>query len=165
LLLCLVGATWNLAFDTVLQMTKGGQPLPAALTIDSFTATIGTVFLLLAAREVAMVTRVACEGGWLVVHGGLMSPWLRFSVPVFDGIEVKVIQDTDSGTHEVWLSSPTKQDLKLPVNLEGPPIYWNGGPRRVFRAPVSHASFVAERVTEMLALARRGVHRGGTPPD
>jgi hypothetical protein len=134
-----------------------------ALTIDSFTATVGTFFLLLAARELALVTRIACDGGWLVVHGGWMAPWLRCRVPMVDGIEVKVVKNMDSACHEVWLSAPAREDIKLPVNLEGPPIYWNNGPRRVFRAPVSHASFVAGRVAQMLELGRRTGAAGGGP--
>jgi hypothetical protein len=153
--LCLFASAWNLALGP-LHLVGARSPSPPGFDLLGLIA--GAAFLLLAVRELLLEVRVTCEGGRLHVRGGAMAPWLRFEVPIVDISDVVVLPDVERGTHEVWLRMRAGAAQKLPVKLEGIALGIKGRRKLLFPAPVSHASFVAGRVLEMLDAARHAGH-------
>ena len=152
---CIFGAIWNFALGPghVLRWVVPMRPSPA---LDQVGLAAGVLFLLLAAREVALVTRVGFESGKLVVHAPL-APWAGLEIPQ---IEIKSfeVEDGEDGTHRVVVRTHAGADRKVPLNFETMLLRGNWSKKVLFAAPVTYASFVATRLTEMLDAAKRSGH-------
>jgi hypothetical protein len=76
---------------------------------------------------------------------------------LIEGFEVGADSD---GTHHVALRSPAGAARRLPLPLETVAVRIRGfgGTKRLFVTPVSHATFIAARIGEMLEAARRMGH-------
>jgi hypothetical protein len=129
------------------------RPSPA---LDQVGLVAGLFFLLLAAREVALVTRVGFDSGKLVVRASL-APWAGFEIPQIEIKGFEVVEN-DDGTYRVVMRTHAGADRKVPLNFETMLLRGNWSKRVLFAAPVTYASFVATRLTEMLDAAKRSGH-------
>jgi hypothetical protein len=153
---CLLGAAWNLALGPCRSLALGQWPAHWS-TFEWVGVLAGAAFLALALRETFLMTRIAFDASRLVVRAGALAPWVRFGVPIAEVASFMVREDQDGTFHVVVVTKGGAQ-RDLPLGLDGVPLRnsWN---RKVhFAAPVSHASFVAGRLTDMLEEARRSGH-------
>jgi hypothetical protein len=153
---CLFGAVWNFALGP-------GHVLGAALHHASGSQAFdlvglggGLLFLLLAAREAGLVSRVAFESGNLVVRVSL-APWARLEIPQVEIKSFEVVQNEDA-TYRVLVRTHAGADRKVPLNFETVPVRGNWNKKMLFAAPVTYASFIATRLTDMLDAAKRSGH-------
>ncbi len=150
-------ALWNLALGPGREL----QPwIPISVRtppmFDRVALFGGALFLLLAVREMALVTRVSFGAGRLVVRA-LLAPWVRLDIPFADIQSFEVIDQGD-GTYRVAARMQAGGDRKLPLHFETVPLRSNWNRRMLLASPVAYASFLATRLTEMLDAARRSGH-------
>jgi hypothetical protein len=155
---CLFGAVWNLALGPghVLEALRFPTRAAPGDTFDLVGLLAGVFFLVLAARELALTTRVDFRGGKLVVRAPL-APWVRFDAPMSEIVSFGAVPSED-GRHQVGVHMRTGPDRILPLGFETVPLRASWTRKRLFAAPVDYASFLAGRLGEMLETARRSGH-------
>jgi hypothetical protein len=154
---CLFGAAWNFALGPGHVLELLGAPMHhGGSTLEWVGWVAGAGFLLLAARELALETRVTFRDGKLVVRA-LLAPWVRFDVPMIeiDGFDVVANRDT---THDVVVVLSAGATRRLPINFETVLFRASWSNRAIFAAPPEYAWFVSVRLSEMLEAARRAGH-------
>jgi hypothetical protein len=132
------------------------MPVRPSPLLDQVGLAAGVFFLLLAAREVALITHVGFDSGKLVVRAPL-APWTRFQIPQVEIKGFEVVEN-DDGTYRVVMRTHAGADRKVPLNFETVLLRGNWNKKALFAAPVTYASFVAARLTEMLDAAKRSGH-------
>jgi hypothetical protein len=155
---CVFGAVWNLALGPG-HARLHSVPVPPAWTMSMFDwvgLLAGVFFLLLAVRELGLVTHVVFDASNLVISAPL-APWGRFESPLIDIQSFEVIENRDA-TYRVVMRTQAGVDRKLPLNFEAVALRGSWSRKRLFASPVTFASFVAKRLTEMLDTARRSGH-------
>ncbi len=159
---CLFGTAWNLALGPghVLEAlgVRMQRPTP---TFDVAAGIAAAFFLLLAIRELALETHVACEAGKLVIRAPL-APWVRFDAALSEIAGLSVVSNAD-GTFQVAARMRDGADRTLPLGFETVPLRESWTRKRPFASPPTYASFLAGRLGEMLEAAR-GANGTGTGP-
>ena len=154
---CLFGAVWNLALGPGHVLEALGVRMRGHTDSFDFVALLaGVFFVLLAARELALTTRVDFRGGKLVIRAPL-APWVRFDAPMSEIVSFGAVPNED-GTHQFGVHLRTGPDRILPLGFETVPMRASWTRKRPFASPVTYASFLAGRLGEMLETARRSGH-------
>jgi hypothetical protein len=154
---CMFAAVWNLALGPCHACPHSVPAPPWTMSMFDWVGLLaGVFFLFLAVRELGLVTHVVFDASNLVVSAPL-APWGRFESPLIDIQSFEVIENRDA-TYRVVMRTQAGVDRKLPLNFDTVPLRGNWSRKRLFASPVTFASFIAKRLTEMLDTARRSGH-------
>jgi len=156
---CFFAAAWNLGLGPLhaIELFASG-PVRKPPSLDTIGLVAGGFFLLLALREIALVTHIVFGAGTLVLHAPL-APWVRFEIPFVDISSFAVAPNGDD-TYRVVVSTKSGVERKLPLGFETVLLRANWSKKAILAAPVDFASFIATRMSEMLDAARRAGHDG-----
>jgi hypothetical protein len=149
------GSVWNLILP-VLTLRPGAHWFLGLGGLASL------VFAYLFVRSLRNRTHVRMDAGVLTVAQGPMWPRGKFfSHPLSDIASVEVGPGAEfENSHGLFLVTKGDQRVQLPVPLDGIVFRLNGSKRAVWgHAPVSHAAYVAARLTEAIEQVR---HEGGS---
>ncbi len=120
-----------------------------------YLVTAWTVLVLLAARELVLVTRFTVSGKVLTIRVSPPVPWSRgLSLPVADVDRFEVRAEKDA-SQRLYIVLRTGEGRKVPLSLDGPPLKGNWTTKVMFAAPVETYSWVATRLSERVEDARR----------
>jgi hypothetical protein len=150
-----IAALWNLILPVV--TLKPGSGLFLAIG-----CTASLVFAYFLARSLKNRAHVRMDGGQLTVTQG---PWWPraafFSHPLADIASFEVAPSKEfENAYDLFLVTKNDLRVRLPMELNGIVVRVKGSKRASWgHAPVSHASYVAERLTEALDQVR---HEGGS---
>lgn len=150
-----IGALWNLILPVA--TLKPGSGLFLAV---GCIASLGFAYFL--ARSLKNQAHVRMDGGQLTVTHG---PWWPraafFSHPLADIGSFDVGPSAEfENAYDLFLVTKSDLRVRLPIELNGIVVRVKGSKRAAWgHVPVSHATYVAERLTEALERVR---HEGGS---
>jgi hypothetical protein len=140
---------WNLVLPrSHLLMAKVGPDY-----LESIGDVAAFVFLALAARAFLSRTIIRFTASEMCVENAL-APWERYRVDLAEIKAFQVIQNEAQGYANVGVQLPSGVVRLLPIDWQPLSMSFNGSNKRVFVAPLSDASWMADALTDMLAKAR-----------
>lgn len=149
---CLFAALWNFSLGPGREMLLAATPTRRYYFLDAVGVLACVLFMLLAVRESVLVTQLSFTTTSLTIRTP-WAPWLSLELPT-EEIESFGILEGEDGKYEVRARVRGVPDVTLPLSFETVPVRASWTRRAPFASPVSYASFLAGRLTAMLAAVR-----------